>query len=102
MSRWMCAAQVNKKLIFVLVLLALIAGGIWTCRFMGGDEDTPKVSADQKFELWCPGRDEPFMLTKAEADELKFENNLYENPETGVCECSWTRKIEAGGGMIRP
>lgn len=103
MRRWMRAAQVNKRLIFIVVLLGIVAGVVWTCRLTGGDEDgVPAVGVSEKFKLWCPGRDEPFMVTKAETEELKEENGLYENPETGVCECSFTEPAEPSDGMVMP
>ena len=100
MNRWMRPAEVNKKLIFVLVVLVLAAGGYWMCRSTPSDDGATLVDPGEKHALYCPGRDEPFMLTAAEAKELKEENDLFENPETGVCECSWNEPPRDDGVLM--
>lgn len=93
----------NKNLIVVLVVLAIIVLGYWGCRWYSARTD--KVEAMPtvtEYRLYCLGREDPFIYTdKAEADALEKQDGKVKNPETGEFNCQWgSRPLPEG--MMAP
>ncbi|MGD8453415.1 MAG: hypothetical protein PVJ57_16505 [Phycisphaerae bacterium] len=93
MNRWTRGAAVNSKLIIALVVLVLVVGGYWVMSWRSKAAEKAKYQGDANtvYKLYCPQWDEPREYTKEEALKLKSEGKKIENPETGVCDCSWTK-----------
>jgi len=104
MSKWLRPGEVNKKLIIVLVLLVIVAGIYWTVKMTGGDDTA--MPPGEKQPLYCLDREEPFMLTAAEAKDLKKEGGFVESPETHKFECTWGQrpkpKSAGNEGLVTP
>lgn len=93
MKRAARRAAVNRALIVVLCVVAVVAAGFWSCRFMRAREEAPAGELTE-YQLWCPACKESFTLP---ADDAKTRAR-----EGDVFECPKCKKISALLGGPRP
>ena len=103
MKNWLRGAQVSKPLIIILVLAVIVFCIYWGIKCRGSDNGGV-VDPDRQFKLYCPGREEPYIYTRAETVKLKKDpvTKKIENPETGECDCTFGRRpdLDTGGAVL--
>ena len=79
-SVWLRRAEMNKSLLVVLGVVALLAVGFWGYQFMSGEKPSPVVVSADPSSYYCPDCKKAFEVPAGAANTPKQENGKYECP----------------------
>jgi endogenous inhibitor of DNA gyrase (YacG/DUF329 family) len=100
MRSWRRAAEISKNLVILLVVLALVAGGVWLYLWRSGASERAEVTkgfaSAEKAKVYCPDCKKEIEIPASEAEKLPRDK------KTGTVQCPECKKMVARFGSAPP
>lgn len=103
MNRWRRAAEINKGMIIVLVVLAVIVGGFYAfkCRSVSTEQQEIEIDRPDTYTLYCPECDKEFVIPGDEWKDVAKKDGKLQCPECKQFVAKWGKK-KVDTGIVPP